>query len=109
MTVISHTLPELKVRDTSPAKPAARKKPRQEKGYKLEPHKGSGGKYDHAQMLRDRISGMTWEQVAAKHGILGHGKYKAGFYTRTIALNSAAARHLKPHEAAKLDGIKDKA
>lgn len=94
-------------RVTGPGTPIDRSKLREPtKGYKLNA-KSKPSKYDHAQMLSDRIGGMSWEQVAAKHKVPGDAK-TAGRLARSITLNSAAARHLKPNEAAKLDGIKDK-
>lgn len=74
-------------------------------GYKLEPQY-KPGKYDHAQMLRDRIDGMTWSQIAEKHGIPSSGKNTAAHQARRFALHSAAARRLTPAEAAAVDGIK---
>lgn len=101
---VSFVFPAIAVRDT--VKPERRKR-EAGKGYKLDPWAGAPSKkYDHAQMLRDRINGMTWEQIAKKHGVQPSKTNPAGANARRIALHSAAARRLTTAEAAAVDGIK---
>lgn len=89
---VSHIFPSIRVRDDTP-----QKKPPRQPGIPR-PRAGGVVKYDHWQMLQDKIAGMTWEEVAEKHGIVGTEKTDAGRLARGIAMNSAASYKLKPHE-----------
>lgn len=64
--------PPVAVRDTLPPTPTYRAKPVPTSGYKLSARQ-KAAKYDHAQMFADRLTGMTWEAIAAKHSIPGGG------------------------------------
>jgi hypothetical protein len=73
-------------------------------------------KHDLFTMAKDRIGGMTWAQVAEKHGIKGNPsgiarsgeRDAAGHMARMLVLNSSRVIvQLKPHEAAALDGVRD--
>lgn len=59
-------------------------------------------KYDHWQMLQDRMAGMEWADIAEKHGITANTRNRAATTAYHIATNSVACRKLKPHEVEKI-------
>lgn len=89
---IQQLMPELLVRETKPKKRA--KQP----GIPTP----RPSKYDHWQMLQDRIAGMTWPAIAEKHGIKSTTTNKAATLAYHLAINSAVASKLKPHEVEKI-------
>jgi hypothetical protein len=94
-----NNLPLVGVRNNLPPEPRSGRVYAPGSGYRVTPQ-AKPGKYDHAQMLRDRIAGMSWDAIAAKHGISGNRPaHKAMQY----AMNSRASHSLTPAEAAALD------
>ena len=62
---------------------------------------GGKPKYDHWAMAQDRIAGMTWGEIAAKHGI--PGGHRAPHIARYLVLHSSrTVMKLTPAEVAKL-------
>lgn len=92
MTQTFLVLPAVTARTTAPG----RRKTPKGKGYDLEA-RPRPGKYDHLAMLRRRIAGATWAQIAAEFGYGGDPDQ-----LRQYCLNSRAAESLKPSEVARL-------
>jgi hypothetical protein len=88
MTQVFWNFPLLEVRET--------RKQKRKPGQRTYPHK-----YDHWQMLQDRIAGMTWAQVEHKHGIPKISG-TPGRAARKLAMSSRATWKLQPHEVALL-------
>lgn len=63
--------------------------------------RGTHRKYDHFQMLRDRMDGMTWGEIAKKHGVITSSR-DAGLVAHDLVFCSKAMRALKPCEVAAL-------
>ena len=103
---LKHVWPNIGVRNTS--------NPNEEKSGKRPPRRGFGNrkkahKYDTLAMLRDRISGMSWEQIATKHGISKSPSGTAGTLAYNIALyNGKAYQKLTPDEIRRLEEIGNK-
>lgn len=93
--MLIHLLPQLRVNE--------RKKPAK---VGTGNHGQSRRKYDHWQILQDRISGMSWPDIADKHNIKSSGRQNKGWVARKLAMSSNAIKRLKPHEVAALN-IKD--
>lgn len=64
--------------------------------------KGPAHKYDHWQMLQDRISGMTWTAIGRKHEVSAPEGRDVGRVARLVAMNSNATKRLSPREVQKL-------
>jgi hypothetical protein len=64
--------------------------------------KGVYRKYDHWQMLQDRIAGMSWADIAKKHGIDGPDGPRLAY---GAALNSNATKRLHPEEVKRLESV----
>jgi hypothetical protein len=94
-------LPLVGVRNNLPPEPRVAGGYEQSGGYQLEAKK-KAHKFDHAQMLRDRIAGMSWAAIAAKHGVRGK---RPDHMARQYATNSRAVHTLTPAEAAALDNV----
>jgi hypothetical protein len=110
MTQVAHAFPRIDCHDSEPT-PKKRAAPLW--GRRTNPGKP---KYDLFAMAKDRIAGMTWPQVAEKHGIKGNPsgvarsgeRDAAGHMARMLVLNSSRVIvQLTPHEAAALDGVRD--
>jgi hypothetical protein len=90
MTVKFWPLPQIEAKTTAP-KP--KKKPA--RGFSSE-CSNSPRKYDHEAMLRDRMTGMKWREVASKHGIgSGDSAYR-------LCMHSNAIKRLTPEQVAQL-------
>lgn len=61
-------------------------------------------KYDHEAMIKDRLAGMAWEDIAKKHNVQ-HGLSNAGGIARTLVLKSRASNNLTPEQVRLLDGV----
>lgn len=59
-----------------------------------------GRKYDHFQMVVDRLSGMMWNEIAKKHNVNG-----GGGCARSAVLNSNVVLKLSPQDVKRLDEI----
>ena len=94
MTVTFFAWPRIEATDKS--RLGVRKK-KPETGYRLR-QTNAFRKYDHQQMFRDRMSGLTWEEVAKKHGVCASSHFSAGYVARALAMNSRAVHQLKPFE-----------
>lgn len=55
-------------------------------------------KYDHFEMLKDRIGGMRWSEIAEKHGVPPTGKCSPASRARNLLQTSMVYRHLSPEE-----------
>lgn len=98
MTQVFRALPRLAVRDCEPKKRA----PMWGRHTNLSQQSG-----ELFAMAQDRIAGMTWAQVAEKHGVAGSGKATPGSMARGRVLNSSRLMaKLTPRECAALDGTK---
>ena len=91
MTFVFHTLPEISAKD---------KKKQTRKGS--ENHDKHPRKYDHFQMLQDRINGMSWSDVAEKYGVKG-GRAMAW----RVCMLSQSIKKLAPCEIEKLSKSKN--
>lgn len=60
------------------------------------------GKYDHWQMLLDKIGGMTWEDIAIKHDVSVKDPKKLVLATKNLVLNSKATLKLTPNQVKNL-------
>lgn len=78
---IHHILPHIRVRFTPEVKP----EPKVKKNIR---------KYDHMQMLLDRIAGMKWYDIGVKHGVTGKTHDAVTITTRSVSMNSKAALKL---------------
>ena len=85
MFQISHLLPAMNVRYTPEKKP----KVKQKRVYPT--------KYDHWAMLQDRLAGMTWPEIAKKHGYTGDPNVLSG-----MCMRSNACRRLTPAEIGRM-------
>ncbi len=86
MTQVFWRFPELTVRDTT-------KRKSKERHY--------FHKYDHWQMLQDRLAGMTWAAVEKKHGIPVVNNHP-GQHAVSLCSASLAQRKLLPCEVVKV-------
>lgn len=86
--------PLTNVRMTGPGTPRVKLRTRTTPGYSLSAVDPGTQKHDHAQMFADRCAGMTWKQIAAKHGINGE------VAARTILENSRYMHKITPEQAA---------
>jgi hypothetical protein len=59
-------------------------------------------KYDHQQMIADKISGMSWYEIGIKHGIVAEHKNIAKAAHRYV-MYSSAIKNLKPDQIELLD------
>lgn len=62
-------------------------------------------KYDHAQMIRDRIAGMTWLEISIKHDMPAQTDGRRATKARAAVLESVAFRELTPREVALIEGV----
>jgi hypothetical protein len=84
MTQVFYALPEINAKD---------KKKRIEKDIHGHSKRGTPRPlYDHFQMLKDRIQGMSWHEIAKKHGL------KDKRAAHSICMNSNAYLKLSPKE-----------
>lgn len=60
------------------------------------PKQKKPSKYDHKQMLEDRMSGMSWIEIGKKHCV--SSKTNLGSTTCNIAMNSKATHMLTPEQ-----------
>lgn len=58
--------------------------------------RGAAHKFDHLQMLLDKLNGMSWKEIAVKHNVTTPNREKMGDYARRLALNSKAIVSLTP-------------
>lgn len=56
------------------------------------------GKYNHMQMLLDKINGMSWKDIAIKHDVVAKDPRKLSNVAKYIALNSSASSKLSPDQ-----------
>ena len=82
------------VRDSIKSKPETEPKKQQHRGTDYRPRPS---KYDHWQMIQDRMSGMTWKEIGTKHGI-----NKSDKELSLMILHSGKIKLLKPKEVEKL-------
>lgn len=54
-------------------------------------------KYDHQQMINDKISGMSWREIGIKHGVVSGDKDIAKVAHRHV-MYSSALKNLKPEK-----------
>lgn len=101
MTVTFFAWPLIEATDKS--RLGVRKK-KPETGYRLR-QTNAFRKYDHQKMFSDRMSGLTWEEVANKHGVCASSHLSAGYVARALAMNSRAANQLKPFEVDLLERL----
>jgi hypothetical protein len=99
VTIFGTLLPPVNVR-TTPEKP--KKKKAQLRGPMAYVDRVRHRKYDHDAMLRDRIAGLSWEEIAKKYGVVD----KSPKALATLCFNSSAMKKLKPHEVLKVGGSK---
>jgi len=86
---IGHLLPQIHAKDLTPPK-KLRTTPKVEKKRP--------SKYDHAQMLRDKINGMHWYDIGVKHGVAGKDWHDIAARAQNFATFSQAAAKLTPSE-----------
>jgi hypothetical protein len=92
-------LPKIHCHDTSPVKP------RQKLTVTGKKARDGKAKYDHWQMLMDRLDGMTWAAIGAKHGVHAEGPKRLSSVTCHIAMYSNAALKLTPAQVQRLGEI----
>lgn len=92
--------PLLEVRDTTPG--PERKRP----ARGVDVHRANVRRtYDHEAMLRDRMAGLTWREVAQKHQVPGRTPHTAGVRAAHKVMHSNAAKRLTPAQAALLEPV----
>lgn len=67
--------------------------------------RGGKAKYNHWQMLMDRLDGMTWYDIGVKHGVHAENYRKLTSTTYNIVMNSSAALKLTPAQVERLGEI----
>lgn len=91
-----HVFPDLHV-----APDKSRVKRKKVAGFPVE-RSGGNKKFNHWQMLQDRMQGMTWLEIGRKHDVSGKDDKSIGSNACNAAMRSSAAYKLKPHEVAQL-------
>lgn len=94
MTTAYWLLPAINAKDLSPRKTPL-------KGFSNE-RKPVNVKYDHWGMLQDKLSGMSWAEVGAKHGVKGESSKEVGRKTYLLCKACKAANRLTPEEVSKI-------
>lgn len=92
---IFHQLPVILAKDTSPPETTTRT-PLNITIYGKKRRGNPAKKYDHWQMLQDRLGGMSWREVGAKHEVHGDCESEIGLRACKLATYSQASLRLTP-------------
>lgn len=61
-------------------------------------------KYDHEGMIKDRLSGMAWKDIAEKHNVR-HGPKDAGLRAWRTVMSSSSCAMLTPEQVRRLGEV----